>query len=313
MPTQDKLMSTIPEMPAVVYAVIVSYRPDVALLAKLLEALTLQVSGIIIVDNGSSAETLTWLTTRHLSVPYQLVQLGDNFGIARAQNDGIQVASDFGANHVILFDQDSVPAFNMVSLLLLAAQHKAAEGFKVASVGPNYWDERQENPPPFITVSGLRLKRQTCSTADAVVPVDYLIASGCLIPLATFNQVGRMREDFFIDYVDIEWGLRAKVLGFQSFGVCAAFMAHDLGNEPIKFFGQRYPQHSPLRHYYHFRNAVSLYRQGWVPMNWRIVDGWRLILKLGFYALFAKPRMQHLGMMLKGIMHGLYGRMGRLH
>lgn len=122
-----------------------------------------------------------------------------------------------------------------------------------------------------------------------------------------------MRDDFFIDYVDIEWGLRAKTLGFQSFGVCGAMMAHDLGDEPIEFFGKRYPLHSPLRHYYHFRNAVWMYRRGWLPIQWRLVDGWRLLLKLGFYTLFAKPRLQRLKMMTRGVVHGLIGRMGRLN
>jgi rhamnosyltransferase len=70
--------------------------------------------------------------------------------------------------------------------------------------------------------------------------------------------------------------------------------------------------HTPLRHYYHFRNAVWLYRQNWVPRNWKWVDGYRLLLKYVFYSLFARPRVTHWRMMTLGIWHGLRGRAGCL-
>jgi rhamnosyltransferase len=145
---------------------------------------------------------------------------------------------------------------------------------------------------------------------DDVVEVDYLIASGSLIPLATLNAVGAMAEDLFIDYVDIEWGLRARGLGFRSYGVCAARMEHNLGEAPIRILGHSVPLHSPLRHYYHFRNAVWLYLNGNMPLHWKCADGWRLVLKYGFYTLFARPRLAHVRMMSRGILDGLRGRLG---
>jgi rhamnosyltransferase len=119
-----------------------------------------------------------------------------------------------------------------------------------------------------------------------------------------------MREDLFIDYIDIEWGLRAKAKGFQSFGVCDAEMYHSLGEEPISLLGKKFPNHSPLRHYYHFRNAIHLYKESWVPLNWKLVDGWKLLQKFGFYSLFGKPRRDHFMMMSRGLLHGLLGKSG---
>lgn len=297
---------------AVAYAIIISYHPDLSKLERLLSAVSLQVQGVVVVDNGSSESVVAWLQSGRLPLHVRVISLGENQGIARAQNEGISAARNDGADYVILFDQDSVPAPDMVAQLMAAAERQAARGIKVGGVGPNYLDSRQGNPPPFIKVSGLRVHRQLCATPDAVVEVDYLIASGCLIPMSTIDDVGGMLDELFIDYVDIEWGLRAKTKGFQSFGVCGAMMAHDLGDEPIDFLGKRYPLHSPLRHYYHFRNAVWMYRQGRLPIYWRLADGWRLLLKFGFYTLFAKPRLQHLKMMTKGVFHGFIGRMGRL-
>jgi rhamnosyltransferase len=181
----------------------------------------------------------------------------------------------------------------------------------VAAAGPRYLDPRQGNPPPFLRRRGLCIEYLPCPTAETVAEVDYLISSGCLVSLAALEEIGDMAEPLFIDYVDIEWGLRAGAKGYRLLGVCGAAMRHDLGETPILFFGRRVPVHSPLRHYYHFRNAVWLYRQPWVPAAWKLADAWRLLRKYVFYSLFATPRWAHWRMMTTGMRDGLRGRMGR--
>lgn len=293
-----------------VVAVIVSYRPQLEDLGELLDALVPQVDSVVVVDNGSEDHFGDWLEKYHAHSIHGIF-LGSNTGVAAAQNVGIDWARRQGTDYVVLFDQDSLPAPDMVRCLVEAVQVKQAAGCKVAAVGPRYLDERQDNPPPFIRVQGLKLLRQVCAKSNSIVDVDYLISSGCLIPMSTLDAVGVMREWLFIDYVDIEWGLRARHHGFQSYGVCSAHMQHSLGDYPIEFFGKNIPLHSPLRHYYHFRNAVFLYKEPWVPLNWKLVDGWRLCLKYVFYSLFAKPRMAHLRMMTLGVWHGLVRKIGK--
>lgn len=297
----------------VVWAVIVTYQPDLKIFEALLHRLVHQVDGIVVVDNGSSGSLFVWLQGYKPDVPLKVIPLGVNRGIATAQNIGIKWAVQQKPDYIILFDHDSQPELDMVATLVAVAEAKAAAGVNVAAVGPRYRDVRRDNTSPFIQVRGLKVERQPCICADSVVEVDYLIASGCLIPISTLASVGDMWEELFIDYVDIEWGLRAKNRGFQSFGACGALMSHDLGDEPFVFFGKTYPHHSPLRHYYHFRNAVWMYRQPWLPLHWKLADGWRLLLKYGFYTIFATPRHQHWWMMTKGVWHGLRGRMGRLN
>lgn len=292
-----------------VVAIIVTYHPKQSQLFRLLDVLDDQVQAKVIVDNGSDASVQLAFKTRNKTNEH-FIPLGVNLGIATAQNIGIKWAKEIDADYVILFDQDSEPASDMVLRLMSVVEDKLAHRVPLAAVGPRYLDERQKNPPPFIKVKGLKVERQPCLCNETVAEVDYLIASGCLIPVNALDKVGGMQEKLFIDYVDIEWGLRAKHHGLQSFGVCAATMRHDLGDQPIEFFGRKVPLHSPLRHYYHFRNAVWMYRQAWLPLHWKIADGWRLFLKYGFYSLFAKPRYQHLKMMTLGIWHGLRSRMG---
>ena len=38
------------------------------------------------------------------------------------------------------------------------------------------------------------------------VSIDYLISSDGLILMHVFSDVGLVREGFFVDYVDAEWG-----------------------------------------------------------------------------------------------------------
>lgn len=288
-------------------AIVVVYRPEIDQLATLVRSTLPQVSSCVLVLNEAPEDLPARLEARGVDVDrLSFMPMGYNRGVATAQNAGIASARKAGATHVLLLDQDSVPAPDMVVKLLEAITRYP----DAAAAGPRYMDSRQENPPPFIRVQGLRLTRCTCVTEGSIVPVDYLISSGCLISLSVLDKVGDMRDDLFIDYVDIEWGLRARRHGLQSYGVCAAKMQHSLGDHPLEFFSRKIPLHSPLRHYFHFRNAILLHREAWIPLNWKLVDKWRLLLKYGFYTLFAKPRLEHFRMMNLGIWHGILGKGG---
>lgn len=294
------------------WAVVVTYHPELTGFLLQLSSLLKQCAGVVVVDNGSGPELAAAISS-HFGGQLELIELGDNQGIAAAQNAGIALARRNGASHVVLFDHDSQPAPDMVQRLLACWARLTAEGLRVGSVGPCYQDERQSNPPPFIRVRGLRLKRCLVPESEDSVEVDYLIASGCLIPVSVLDDAGGMNEALFIDYVDIEWGLRVRSMGYTNHGCFSARMAHSLGDEPISFLGTAYPARSPLRHYYMFRNAVLLYRMRHIPRDWKIADGLRGILRFGFYALFARPRLSHLKMMLLGLKHGFCGAAGRLH
>lgn len=289
-----------------VTGIIVSYNPDLDALRHLAAVVAPQLDHLLVVDNGSSADTGSCL-----DMPAEVIKLDDNYGIARAQNIGIQMAREKGSTYVLLLDQDSIPAENMVAVLLTALKTKEAEGVKVAGVGPRYTDSRNQDAAPFVTLEGLRLTRQACASPTAIIDVDFLIASGCLIPLATIDAVGDMTEDMFIDYVDIEWGLRAQGQGYRSFGVCAALMEHALGDISISFGGRRVPVHSPLRHYYHIRNAIWLCRRPWLTKRWKIVLLWRIVRQFGFFSTMTAPRLQHALMMSRGLLDGSINRMGK--
>ena len=285
--------------------VIVTFHPDASDLTALITAVRPQVSQLIIVNNGSREDLPP------LDADVDIYPLQENRGIAYAQNVGAKVAIENGASHILLLDQDSIPEATMVETLMAACRDLQADGQKVAAVGPSYMDSRQGEAEVFVYRDGLKLKRRDSSKDGEIVKVDFLIASGCIIPIEALDAVGFMEDDLFIDYVDIEWGLRAESAGWSSFGVYAANMKHSLGEKWYSVGKRKVPMHSALRHYYQFRNAIWLCRQPWISRSWQVILLIRLAKQFLFFAVVAERRALQVKAMIMGVIHGILGRMGR--
>lgn len=296
-----------------VYSIIVTFNPERIQLERLIEAALPQVTNILIIDNGSQPNTIGWLDTFIIDRPIKFHALNENKGIATAQNIGIILAKQRGADYVLFFDHDSLPAHDMVENLFVALKIKESLGIKVGAVGPKFDDIRFNGRVyPFIQSKGVRLIIQPVDGLDNIVAVSWLIASGSLIPIKVLDDIGYMADELFIDYVDIEWGLRAHQNGYQLFGVCDAHMEHNLGENPTKIFGKVFCFHGPVRHYYQFRNPIWLYLNSTYALSWKIGDFFRLLSRFIFYTIFVKPRMKHIRMMIKGMYDGVLGRMGKI-
>lgn len=297
-----------------VATIIVTFNPNLDVLENLIRNIYKKSEKIIVVDNFYKDTSYSDLESIVKKYSIILEKLDKNYGIAKAQNVGLNISSKFDVGYVLFFDQDSSPDQHLIENLLKAHQKLSLDiGFdKIGILGARYLDSRQNNPPPFIKFGFLTLERCNCESFDSIVEVDYVISSGSLVSMFGVNIIGGMREDLFIDYVDIEWGLRARNKGLLNFGVCSALMEHSLGDNPIKFGKKFIPIHSPLRHYYHFRNAILLYKESWVPVNWKFIDVYRLVLKFVFYSLFTKNPLSHSYKMILGIYHGIIGKSGQL-
>ena len=292
----------------------VTYRPTLPESGALLDALAPQVSRILVVDNGSPADVAAALRARVEDHGGEFVPLGTNRGIATAQNIGIARARELGARFVLLSDQDSLPAPDMVRCLRDGFARARRSG-AVAAVGPITVDARNPGAPLLFSDHRWGPRRADLPPTDgALVPVSFLIASGCLIDAQSFDTVGAMDDGLFIDHVDLEWGLRARRAGFGLFGVVGAGLDHALGDETQRIPGRRRAVHlhSPTRNYYMARNTVALVRRDLLPKAWRWgYAAW--IVKYGvFYVLAVAPRGARLRLLLRGLADGLGGRMGPL-
>ena len=142
-----------------------------------------------------------------------------------------------------------------------------------------------------------------------------LISSGCLIPLSVIDTIGEMDEDFFIDHIDTDWFLRAKSLGWQSYGVCDAVMEHTLGEKTFRVWWGRWrylPLHQPFRYYYIYRNSLLLYRRKYPDLFWKQADIIRLVMMFLIFSFFGNQKLSNLRMILRGIKDGIAGKTGPL-
>ncbi|MDO5101988.1 MAG: glycosyltransferase family 2 protein [Lautropia sp.] len=291
-------------------AVVVTYHPNIERLAELLRLTRPQVSHVEVIDNGSPPACVQAIHAL-CDDTIRLHPQGRNLGIGGAQNAGIAIARQHGADYVLLLDHDSLPAPDMVARLRSAIEAQPAGSQSVAAAGPYHADPRHPNAPsPFVRQQGMKRVACECKHENQLMEVEHVIASGCLIPLAVLDRVGDMNTQLFIDYVDIEWCLRATHAGFRILGVCGARLSHELGDDFIQFRGKTLSNHSPLRNYYLFRNGLLLSRMPHIPPAWKRMDLRNLLIRFIINAVAQRPRWPWVRMSLLGILDGLRGKTG---
>ncbi|MFT5211795.1 MAG: rhamnosyltransferase [Flavobacterium sp.] len=292
-----------------VTAIMVTYTPDIEHLGRLIRMIKDTCNDIIVIDNGSPGEPLKQLDDLKNLVK---INLQSNTGIGFAQNHAIKIAKQNVCTHIILFDQDSLPEEGMLEALLQFEQKLLDEGESVAAVGPQLIEEFSQVKIPFITFKSGIKRRITTDIDDLRVDCFSLLSSGTLIRIEVLQEVGDMNAALFLEYVDVEWGARARSKGFYSFGTSSATLRHNLGDRRIHLFGNiSLPLHPPVRHYYAMRNAVFMQRQRYVPLYWKLNDFVRSLVGFALYASFNKPRIQQLKFMSLGILHGIQGKSGK--
>jgi len=236
-------------------AVIITYNPDKKF-SERLGAIARECDKVYVVDNGSTNQgTLKKITKRPR---IKLLALGQNTGIAHAQNVGLSAAFGAGAEAVILFDHDSAPRPGLSKALLAAAA-----GVRIA--GPRIYDINKNSFALHPCYGGLFFRRRAAPEAKVLEGAMMVVASGCLIPRAVYERVGGMREEYFIDYVDWEYCLRARhKFGIATVVAAAAVLDHARGERLGRRLGPftLYPPgYSPFRYTHIFRNRAALLRE----------------------------------------------------
>lgn len=303
-----------------VIAIVITYNPREAELLDLLRALHTQVGHTIVVDNASQSNISSIVGSLGF-IKSEVLIMPTNIGIAAAQNAGIERAMRIGASHILLSDQDSLPAVNMVDELLYAIMNysRTYPYKKIAAAGPATVDSRSGKLATFVVENAGLPQRwkfpKDATKIPAHLEVGFLIASGTLIPIDAFKDIGMMQSSYFIDHVDTEWCFRAKAAGYILLGIPLARLKHSLGDtvKQIWFFGTRQVMyHTPQRDYYMFRNTLLMLRQTRMSMIWKLHFLFRIFQFAAYFLVFANQRRYRSFCMLKGLMHGYLGTSGPL-
>ncbi len=268
---------------------------------------------VYVIDNSTNFNILD------LSAKLSLLNLdcyphGENVGVASAQNVGIDLAAKDQMHYVLFLDQDSESGSQLIQHLLFSYQDLVSKGCKVSAIGPRTQDRmtrRLSSPLRF----GFFGTRALPCPENGIVPVDFLISSGSLIPMEVLQKVGLMRGDLFIDYIDTEWIMRAHSMGYQAYLCCQATITHAIGEKRIRIWVGRWrnaPLHKPFRYYYLFRNYLLIFRDKGISPRWKFMELQRLIQMFFYVVLFSNERVLTVHYILQGIIDGLCNRGGKL-
>jgi rhamnosyltransferase len=283
-----------------VCAIVITYHPDAALPDRL-DRIRPQVNGIVIVDNGSSGAERQMLRDMTSGRAIDVIFNGENLGVARALNIGIQRAAALGYPAVLLLDQDSSVAEDMVETLL-AVRASFPDAERLAVIGSGF---NEVNPGD--TDAG--------NPGDAWVEVKSTITSGSWLPLSAYSAIGPFREELFIDHVDTDYCLRARTKGYRVIKTRKQLMSHAIGapTQHAMPWGRKWTtNHSADRRYYFARNDTVMLREygnhgtaGWVWKSFR-----RSLRQCKRIALYEAGKAGKICAVFHGWWDGMHGTLG---
>ena len=287
-------------------SIIVTYQIKVSNFKVILKGHIDNFQKVIIVNNSPEIDL-----SQFQSKQVTLINNLSNIGLSAALNIGIQAAKKLGFKMVALFDQDSKLPSNFTKDMLHQINHYQGDR-PVAVYSPIYHNHVINETGRHINFKPFRLIRGPVTKTESYAKPHYVITSGSIIPIEVLDEIGLMREELFIDFVDIEWCIRARHHGYDVIAINRITIDHHLGDYAAHFMGHHYSIHSPLRMYYYFRNSVYLYCLTDIDLNWKFVDGARNLFRFLFYMLLVKNRQTYFKYIIKGYYHGLIKKMGKL-
>lgn len=234
-----------------VAGVVLSYLPSSGILDNI-EKLAAQVDQIYVVNNSPGEDTTAVLKPLHNNPAVKVLDQRDNVGVAAGFNAGMRRALEDGFDYVWIFDQDSTVAEGMLDVLLQAFDVRAeAECGPVAIAGPALRAEETGH-----LYDG--------EDREGVEEQVTLISSGALFSRSALEVIGLHDERLFIDYVDHDISLRARIAGYRVVKAYDTVLDHRFGaSVPSTFLGRRIylSNYSPMRHYYMTRNRIIMTRR----------------------------------------------------
>ena len=294
-----------------VCAVMVLYRPPDQIESTIRRVLS-QVEHLILVNNGVSNEVKS-----RLSHPFDSVSWLDNTenNLAKAHNMGIHHARTHDYAFVLLLDEDSEPADDMVQQQLNAyhaAHQEDSDQPAVGLIAPMMQDINTHQPTRYITPFwGVGFRQATADQSGYLRHVIHVIASGSLIPLHVIAQVGQMDESYVIDYIDKEFCLRLRIRGFETRVATQATMRHRIGErEDHTLLGLPISttNHSPARRYTIYRNRLrTMGRYGLVIPSFALHELMGVMYDLLRITLFEEQKKDKLSAILRGIKDAALG------
>ena len=300
--------------PCSVASITVAYN-SVLVLPRQLDALLRQTRPLqefVVVDNASTDGTAEMLAQHYPHV--KVIRLTENVGAAGAWAAGLEYAAlERRHDWVWSFDDDSVPAPDALQALLDGYSALQREDAPVGMVAP-----LPVHQPSGIAYPPMHWNNGWSKPAEDVLSkpywfADLVILSGNLVRREVVEHIGLPRADFFMDFFDFEYCLRARSRGYRVAVVNGCRFDHSLGMaRPVQLGGRDrlWADSPPWREYYISRNLV--YAAWWlypgVATKMFVVR--HLMRHAGGVILFGSNKVASLKRMAQGVWDGCRANLG---
>lgn len=189
---------------------------------------------IIVVDNASADGSLQALRERYgEEQQIDLVELDDNYGFSRANNEGIRHAEAWGADAVLLLNNDTEIEKTMLEeLLACAGRHPDSmivPKIYYSDDRRRIWSAGGSVSPVVRKVRHIGLDEEDRGQYDEECRTFF--ATGCclFLPMQVIGRAGVLDERFFLYYEDTEYSFRLQELGIDIYYCPQAVMYHKVG------------------------------------------------------------------------------------
>jgi len=243
-------------------------------LESYLQALVAEGLLVVLVDNNPEADPRT-------PSPVQGCQRLLNYnrgGIAGGLNRGVALACQNHAKWITLLDQDSRIEASQIRRL---SEPLAALPGQRMLIGPTIWDQQTQ-----------RRHGRWQASVHGLDATRLLISSGTTLRASDWHDLGDFHEELCIDFVDHAWCFRAQVRGFRLFQHPEVGLQQHFGvvhpNRLCRRLGMQF--YSPQRHFYGLRNLRWLCLQSYVPLDLKLKEVCKMMLKPFLWLLFEPQR-----------------------
>jgi rhamnosyltransferase len=284
--------------------IFVLYQPTEEFLENLAKARAF-CPNMVAVDNSPEADLRLHRCLREQGI--EVMHNCNRGGLAGAYNRGAEVLLEWKCEVIFLLDQDSDIEASFFEKMMQACSELGTDEFLV---GPKIYEINLEKcMPVFQPGKHIPKRLHIDNQNEGMFPSLCIISSGSAISAAAYRKLGAFREDYFIEYIDIEYSLRAVSQNVPVYMNAAVTMRQTTGK--IERHGDKYTtNHVAWRRYYGARNAVHclyLHRAFW-GLHW--VSGLLAFLQVLRVLQYEPQKLRKVTAIACGYLDGLFGLLG---
>lgn len=224
---------------------------------------------VLVVDNGSQDGSVEKIKQAYPEVA--LLCIETNLGYAEGNNRGIEHALRQNPDYVFVLNNDTLLAPDLLDRLVEAAERNP----QAAMVGPTMYCTAPEGTlfaaGSFVDWKLGDVRHRGMFQPEAQYdlpqepnPVDFITGCGVLVRSSFIRDHGALDPHFYLNFEDVEWGIRAWKSGYQVLHVPGAVLWHKVSAT----LGQA----SAANTYYSTRNALFFF--------WQNTRGFKRVLVL---------------------------------